>query len=129
MKINMYIKCGSGFEHAMERRTKESLSEINLRSEFIGKVEGQGKELITALWFWKWVGENQSLQWHAQRYNEPAEEERAGVEDEEKQMEKNKNNIIIVIIVNIYWTLTRCQEHCFICISSNILACEFSQQD
>lgn len=45
-----------------------------------------------------------------QRIQEQEEKESAKVEEEKvKQEEKNNNNIIV--IVNIYWPLTRCQEH------------------
>lgn len=46
MKSNRNIKYGSGSEHEMEERPKGSGSEIDLRREFIGKAEGQGRESI-----------------------------------------------------------------------------------
>lgn len=49
MKSNRNIKHGSGNEHEMEERTKGCESEIDLRMELIGKVEGQGTELTMTL--------------------------------------------------------------------------------
>lgn len=46
MKSNRNIKYGSGNEYEMEERIKGCESEIDFRMELIGKVEGQGIELI-----------------------------------------------------------------------------------
>lgn len=37
--------------------------------------------------------------------------ERESKVEEEKVKQKEKNNNNIIVIVNIYWALTRCQEH------------------
>lgn len=119
--------CGS--ECKMAERTKGCGNEIDLRRKLIGKVKRQGRRWIMTLFL------NVDACDQQQNSNDIIKEA-TDMRRKKEQRKRSRNwrkRITIILLLQLTFiehlqSAKNTSEH-FICISSNVLACDYSQED